>query len=369
MIDLTRHIEALLLSYDCVIIPGLGGFVSQYVESYYIEDEKTFFPPYRTVGFNPQLTINDGLLVQSVMQTYDVNYPEAQRMIEQKVEEIQNRLHCNCAYDFEGIGVLTINLGGVYSFKPFDSGVIAPKLYGLNSFQMKKASEIQEERTESSKKEKRNEAEYKTEKKASSIVKIADEPRHYTISVNKTATNYIATIAAAVLLYFIFSIPTQSPSDYNVSTEGASANGIFIGLSSLMQNQNANKKDISSISLDTANDKTLLNEEIKSESTIEQNIDKVKEDKAVKQEDKKLVESHAEGTYVIVLASAVTEKNAEIYVSELKKQGMPEAFVYKKGKMTRVLYSSYPTEEEAKSALNKLCSNDNFSEAWVMQLK
>lgn len=369
MIDLTRHIEALLLSYDCVIIPGLGGFVSQYVESYYIEEEKTFFPPYRTVGFNPQLTINDGLLVQSIMQTYDVNYPEAQRMIEQKVEEIQNLLHRNCVYDFEGIGILTINLGGIYSFKPFDSGVIAPKLYGLTSFQMKKAKEIQKEKSATDKKEKRNETEETAEKKDSPIVKSDYEPKHYTISVNRTAANYVATIAAAVLLYFIFSIPTQSTADYSVSTEGASANGIFIGLSSLMQHENAEKKDVSNISMEEQNDNIMPNGELPNESTIEKESNRAKKEKDESQKDEEKAQNQVERNYVIVLASAVTEKNAENYVAELNKQGMKEVAVYKKGKMTRVIYSNYPTEKDAKSALKKLCSNDNFSEAWVMQLK
>ena len=30
MIELAQHIEALLLENDCVIVPGLGGFVAHY---------------------------------------------------------------------------------------------------------------------------------------------------------------------------------------------------------------------------------------------------------------------------------------------------------------------------------------------------
>ena len=31
MLELVRHIEYLLTEHDCVLVPGLGGFVLQYV--------------------------------------------------------------------------------------------------------------------------------------------------------------------------------------------------------------------------------------------------------------------------------------------------------------------------------------------------
>ena len=68
MIELSRHIESLLLHHDCVIVPGLGGFGTQYVPARRIEEEFLFLPPYRSVGFNQQLVLNDGLLVQSYMK-------------------------------------------------------------------------------------------------------------------------------------------------------------------------------------------------------------------------------------------------------------------------------------------------------------
>ena len=57
MIELTKHIEILLLENDCVIVPGLGGFIAHYQPAHYEEDECVFVPPTRMVGFNPQLTM------------------------------------------------------------------------------------------------------------------------------------------------------------------------------------------------------------------------------------------------------------------------------------------------------------------------
>lgn len=44
MIELAQHIEALLLENDCVIVPGLGGFVAHYAPATRVEEENIFLP-------------------------------------------------------------------------------------------------------------------------------------------------------------------------------------------------------------------------------------------------------------------------------------------------------------------------------------
>ena len=91
MIELARHIEYLLLENDCVIIPDFGGFIAHNQPSYYDEVEHVFMPPIRTIGFNPQLSMNDGLLVQSYMQAYHTDYSDAIRIISGKVKELKEK--------------------------------------------------------------------------------------------------------------------------------------------------------------------------------------------------------------------------------------------------------------------------------------
>ena len=71
MIELAQHIEVLLLENDCVIVPGFGGFVAHYAPATHVKEENLFLPPTRTIGFNPQLKLNDGVLVQSYMAVHD----------------------------------------------------------------------------------------------------------------------------------------------------------------------------------------------------------------------------------------------------------------------------------------------------------
>ena len=82
MFELTKHIESLLLKNDCVIVPHLGGFVTHYMPARWVKEENLFLPPYRSVAFNAQLTVNDGLLVQSYMQANDSSYPDTLKWVE-----------------------------------------------------------------------------------------------------------------------------------------------------------------------------------------------------------------------------------------------------------------------------------------------
>ena len=134
MIELSRHIEALMLTHDLVIVPGLGGFVARCAPARYMADESLFLPPLRTIGFNPDLTFNDGLLVQSYMAVYESTYPDTLRMIEEAVDELKNKLLAGEDVQLHGIGTLSASLDGPLRFTPCEAGVVSPSLYGLGSF-------------------------------------------------------------------------------------------------------------------------------------------------------------------------------------------------------------------------------------------
>ena len=56
MLELVRHIEYLLTEHDCVLVPGLGGFVLQYVPARFSEDRKSIQPPGKQITFNSSLS-------------------------------------------------------------------------------------------------------------------------------------------------------------------------------------------------------------------------------------------------------------------------------------------------------------------------
>ena len=153
MKEIERHIESLLLRNDCVIVPDLGGFVAHHVDARYSEEECLFLPPTRMLGFNPQLTMNDSLLVQSYADTYDLSYPEALGRVEQEVAALRSALDEEGHCELEGLGTLYKNQEGKLSFAPCEAGILTPSLYALDSFEVKPLetaakSEAEEEKTQ-----------------------------------------------------------------------------------------------------------------------------------------------------------------------------------------------------------------------------
>ena len=81
MNEVALHIDYLLHSHDCIIVPGLGGFV---VNTTDVEKNGLWGLDAPTVEllFNNKLTYNDGLLAESIMKTNNVSYEVAIRHIE-----------------------------------------------------------------------------------------------------------------------------------------------------------------------------------------------------------------------------------------------------------------------------------------------
>jgi nucleoid DNA-binding protein len=136
MNELVKHIEILLLSKDCVIVPNFGGFVAHHVIAHYEESDCLYYPPLRTIGFNPQLKLNDSLLAQSYVDAYELSYPDALNRIEKEVNEMRQKLENEGFLELEGLGSFSINNDGMPEFEPCLAGILTPNLYGLSTYEI-----------------------------------------------------------------------------------------------------------------------------------------------------------------------------------------------------------------------------------------
>ena len=205
MLELSKHIECLLLSNNCVIVPRLGGFVAQYAQAEHPADEDCILPPRRTVGFNPLLTINDGLLVQSYMQTYEASYPETLRMINEAVDEIKAVLRNKGEFEMPGIGTIHLNMDGSYNFMPEAAGLLSPELYGLGT--VKALAKYQPKSISMAKQEDTVPTDAESEENET------ESKRNYTFSINREIVNYAAAAVVALVLYFACLAPLPSATD------------------------------------------------------------------------------------------------------------------------------------------------------------
>ena len=111
-------LPGMLLEYDCVIIPGLGGFVCNERSAWYDEEKEEMVPPSRDVLFNPNLTHNDGLLAQEIIRTTGVTYSEAMALAEAEASFITSELKAGNTVEIPGVGRLYSGEDGVNRFIP-----------------------------------------------------------------------------------------------------------------------------------------------------------------------------------------------------------------------------------------------------------
>ena len=127
-------IKELLVLHDCVIFPGLGGFVAQYASSSISDNNLTFKPPFKQILFNKNLTNNDGLLANSISKEWGISYEESVEKLSSLLFKINNEIKTNKQFSFEGIGIL-YEVNGILNFKQQSENLLMES-FGLRSINM-----------------------------------------------------------------------------------------------------------------------------------------------------------------------------------------------------------------------------------------
>lgn len=361
MIELGKHLETLLLSNDCVAVPDFGGFVAHYVSARVSEADKTFLPPMRAIGFNPQLKMNDSLLAQSYVETYDISYPEALRMIEQEVDEIRRQLQHEGLYHLNGIGTLIANDEGNYSFEPLEAGLLTPSLYGLCSYEFDLLKPLQARPTEMfvQKQEETIEPEEEETAQQSLIELLDDEEEEHAIRVKMSWLRNSIAVAAAITLFFFLTTPIAN-SNLDSQTMSTLQNTFFTKL----MPKDSNTSDIPAV--EEKSDVSLAEIAKPEEITLETMPESATETKA--EASKKVapqVVSQEDKPYCLVLASQVKRSNAEEFVRLLQKKGFKDTEIYVNNNIVRVVYGHFVSEGAAYTELHNLRFEEHFEEAWV----
>ena len=371
--ELERHIEILLLSNDCVIVPDFGGFMAHHVDARYDGRDNMFLPPLRTVGFNPQLKMNDSLLAQSYVEAYDISYPEAIDRLANEVAEIRQRLENEGKYEINNIGTIYLNEDGNYTFEPCEAGILTPNYYGLGGFDMLPLSTQENEPTVTLEKtNSTNIAEnleiIQEEKQAEPVVALQNATANSVFDVNdddaKPAAEFIlikkswlrnlAAACIAIIAFFAISTPLRTP---NVQISKIDTGMLTRIMPKELVTQNTHQTELASKAENS--EKVLkINPETNKDANDEAN------EKKIDQAELKSAKPY----YGIVLASRVTKRNAANYVETLQAKGFKAAKVVITATNVKVVYGSYETESQAYKALHDLRNNDVFADGWITKV-
>jgi len=370
VIELERHIEILLLNNDCVIVPDLGGFMAYHADAYFDEEDNTFLPPMRTLGFNPQLKINDSLLAQSYVEAYDISYPDAVQRIEDEVNELRQHLQNEGSYELTNIGTLSINENGNYLFSPCEAGLLTPTLYAFSSFEITRLDGVAQE-----KKEEPVAVEVKEAKKPDAkVVPIELGDEEPVSEANDTDDDDVIkikfswirnTVAVAAILIAIFLLALPAGESEMAQRKISNLNtDILFGMMS--KDTNISEIDIKKCDIQRTaakKDSILKKDSIKATEPITAK-ESAKTDVAAPPVAVKKVDSVKNSGYCIVLASYVSKQNAEIFVDQLKKKGYTVE-IYVNNNIRRVILGHYTTSEEAHNDLRRIHKEKSLEDAWV----
>ncbi len=328
MIELIQHIESLLLNNNCVIIPQFGGFVAHHAPARWLEDEGIYLPPARTIGFNPQLKINDGLLIQSYMQTYGTDFSDASKRVEKDVKELIRVLHERGKVELPGIGEISLDMDNSYGFNPAEDGIPTPEFYGLSSFEIEEWKAIQKE--------------------IEITVPNKDSNKNvYEIRINRTFLRNTVAAAVAVIAFFFLSTPVENTYIEADNYAGLLPVGMF---GTHPDNTETPKVNV------PVKPKAVRVEKVSQPAVLVKTAD-TKQPKEL---------SSAQGKYNIIVASVKNRSEAETFILKCQKEGYPDASVLEGDGRTRVSLISFTNKNEAYNALNKIRQNPVFKDAWLL---
>lgn len=101
-----QYIHQLLNDHDCVVVPGLGGFLCKYKSAEIKWNELTVVPPARMIAFNRALQQSDGLLIQSVAVQEHISYKKAEERVQDFVNHCLSQLQQQGSFMLPSIGRL-----------------------------------------------------------------------------------------------------------------------------------------------------------------------------------------------------------------------------------------------------------------------
>ncbi|MDR0969686.1 MAG: SPOR domain-containing protein [Lentimicrobiaceae bacterium] len=127
-------IADLLYIHECVVIPGLGGFITQThpAKVHLVKDQ--FKPPYKEIVFNPHLRANDGMLLNYIAQQDTLSYADAKLRLDRFVLKCLNELDKGNKISFRKIGRIYYNEEKQFVFQADETQNYLADSFGLSDF-------------------------------------------------------------------------------------------------------------------------------------------------------------------------------------------------------------------------------------------
>jgi len=355
MLRIFTHIERLLLTNDCVIIPEFGGFVLHPCPASYQPEKHRFCPPEKGIVFNPTLKYYDRLIPESYIQMYGVTFEEAHISLRKDTEELHQLLDKERSVYFEKIGFLRKDdVGKVFFEAERNSSFIALKPYGLFPFHLPPVLQ--------------DIAKIKTE--TSQTIKLETKQKHVVyLPVNRALLRVSGVSAAAVALFLLFSTPVNDVgnSSYSACLIPSELKGETgkIGKTGEAGEEN----QLISYSINQLFNHTEKAEETMQPSGMDANEMK---DNAAKNEvitapqpNVQAIEATSKKTYYAIIGSFTSEMQANRYIQQINMSELTNIGIVINEQRVRVYAEKFDKRDEAQNYILRLRANEKLKDTWL----
>lgn len=317
MQDLSEEITSLLYERDCVVVPGLGAFLTRRVSSRYDDRQGLMLPPRKELAFNAELTHEDALLADRLRQLRGLEYKAAQALVSQYVQEVRARLRSGQAVRVGDLG----ELRGPWerrSFTPADKVGLDPDNYGLGPV---RASEVKR-----------------------GLLDIVD------VRLVKQAASWAAVVAALLLISTRTADPTRVQADIAAPiTERPAAS---VSPDGEPGDEPGDDTQVAPAATAANDQQTPRAESVEHSVMDNTNID----------------EAPQQGFHVVV-ASFLTRQEAVDYISSMRAMGRAELAVLDYGGRCRISAARFDRATDAQKACADIRKIAQFDKAWVLEVR
>ena len=332
MENLVKYTTRLVAQYNCVIIPGLGAFLAHNVPASYNIEGATFMPPHRVLGFNPQVTIDDALLVSEYIYAQHLSYDEASKMMHDDIIALRRELSTKGTVCFGELGTFTVNVAGNISFDQAPNGIDDPYNFGFEPLVIQQLSDV--------------------EKKE--------------IVIKRSTFKRYAALAAAVILMFFFVSPVGD-SAYEPSMTAGFITGNSKQIKESIEATEApsieSRCEIAPVAY-TVTENIMTAEYTPVEPTEAATEEVAETVEAAAATEKATEESTVSKKFSIIVASTPNEQKAQLAIEELSAKHEAAYTVVQGDGRHRIAYGTYSSNKEAVDALSNV--KGTFPDAWIL---
>ncbi|MBQ0049305.1 MAG: SPOR domain-containing protein [Bacteroidales bacterium] len=415
MNELVSNIEYLLLSYNRVIVPGLGEFTSRLTPARWVDTESIFLPPVRNVYFsNATKEDTQHVFIKSVAQLYRLSPEKAQERCQAMVNEFHKTLITQGTVDFGSFGVFTLEDDASITMASCECGISTPYYYGLDALSVDKIASIfehtwqmQEEAPQDPQPCEMQTMQSAAPSSTGRAVSAPTEQKHFVLRIHRSVVKYSMAVAASLALFFVVN-PTRTSGR---SEQMATAN-IFMqpdmvpqkqldasfyyvddlpeenavplsdsilvdytheainegfDLSALPENAPTTSLDIpTAVSQPAAPPPVAKPSPTAAPAPVAKPASPAAASAPVAKPASAANVSSQEG-YCIVLASSISEANAKNFIEKQNKNGV-NASLFVKDNMRRVVVDGFKNEADCRAAMAKLkAEHPDLISAWLLK--